>query len=354
METLWNSLCIIRLALSSDGHYCIIIVAEVNAEIANQNHPRHNGVALVALPTALLALEFPVSLSWKSLTFLDLRHNMLEGPLPPSICDSENLKYLLLAENKLNGTNSSMLGKFQGPIATSKTKLPFPKLRIFDISHNEFTGILPADLPKNFRAMTSLDSRKELEYIGNRFYYVDSVTLVMKGKEIEFVRVLKLFTAVDLSSNKFQSEIPKSIGNLISVRGNSMAAYKTNLSCILQPLPKSSSRTHYSSDLALCGFPLKDCGEIEAAQSPAKAETSQRNCFGILGWFPRESAVSGHCFGMVVGLCIGGLLFTGKPRWFLPSVAKDTHQWSRSGERMKDDLGLRERFRWHLAVYANL
>ena len=165
------------------------------------------------------------------LRILNLNGNQLEGPLPRSLINCKNLQVLDVGNNKICDAPPVWLetlpelhvlilksNRFQGPIATSKTKLPFPKLRIFDISHNEFTGILPADLPKNFRAMTSLDSRKELEYIGNRFYYVDSVTLVMKGKETEFVRVLKLFTAVDLSSNKFQSEIPKSIGNLISVR----------------------------------------------------------------------------------------------------------------------------------------
>ena len=41
--------------------------------------------------------------------------------------------------------------------------------------------------------------------------------MAIKGLKIEFVKILNTFTTIDLSSNKFQGEIPESIGNLNSL-----------------------------------------------------------------------------------------------------------------------------------------
>ncbi|XP_059310049.1 receptor like protein 21-like [Lycium ferocissimum] len=46
--------------------------------------------------------------------------------------------------------------KFYGPISASQTNFCFPKLRIFDLSHNEFSSSLSAKVFGNFRAMTRL------------------------------------------------------------------------------------------------------------------------------------------------------------------------------------------------------
>ncbi|CAL5390291.1 unnamed protein product [Camellia sinensis] len=51
------------------------------------------------------------------------------------------------------------------------------------------------------------------------YYYQDSVVVMMKGYEIEYSRILTVFSIIDLSSNKFQGEILKSIEKLNSLRG---------------------------------------------------------------------------------------------------------------------------------------
>ncbi|XP_059315381.1 receptor-like protein 32 [Lycium ferocissimum] len=48
--------------------------------------------------------------------------------------------------------------------------------------------------------------------------YEESVILVMKNQEIEFKRISKIFTIIDLSRNKFEGKIPEVIGNLNSLR----------------------------------------------------------------------------------------------------------------------------------------
>ncbi|CAA7032578.1 unnamed protein product [Microthlaspi erraticum] len=50
----------------------------------------------------------------------------------------------------------------------------------------------------------------EIEY----GYYHDSMVLMNKGVELELVRILKIYTAIDFSGNRFEGEIPSSIGLL--------------------------------------------------------------------------------------------------------------------------------------------
>ncbi|CAN4102013.1 unnamed protein product [Withania somnifera] len=49
-------------------------------------------------------------------------------------------------------------------------------------------------------------------------YYRDSVTVATKGLEYEIVRILYLYTVIDLSSNRFEGYIPNIMGDLIAVR----------------------------------------------------------------------------------------------------------------------------------------
>ncbi|XP_071932990.1 receptor-like protein 53 [Coffea arabica] len=252
-----------------------------------------------------LFLQCPFSYSWRSLTFLDLGSNLLEGPLPASLCNLEKLQYLLLSDNKLNGTIPHCFGnistqltvldlrrngfhgmipttfpernqlrnlglngnqlegplprslinckslevldvghnhitgpfpdwlgtlpelrvlilklnRLQGPIGNSSNKSSFQKLKILDISYNNFTGYVPAKMLENFQAMKKNDSEtSQRQYMGDGTYYLDSVTVIMKGQEYEVKRILTVFTTMDLSGNQFEGNIPKSIGGLDSLR----------------------------------------------------------------------------------------------------------------------------------------
>lgn len=54
-------------------------------------------------------------------------------------------------------------------------------------------------------------------YIPN-VYYRDSVTVTVKGKEHELVKILRIFTTIDFSFNNLQGVIPEAIGELKSLR----------------------------------------------------------------------------------------------------------------------------------------
>ncbi|XP_019096691.1 PREDICTED: receptor-like protein 12 [Camelina sativa] len=56
------------------------------------------------------------------------------------------------------------------------------------------------------------EDRSSVNYMGSSTYYQDSMVLMNKGVELELVRILTTYTALDFSGNKFEGEIPKSIG----------------------------------------------------------------------------------------------------------------------------------------------
>uniref|UniRef100_M4EZC1 Leucine-rich repeat-containing N-terminal plant-type domain-containing protein n=1 Tax=Brassica campestris TaxID=3711 RepID=M4EZC1_BRACM len=101
---------------------------------------------------------------------------------------------------------------FAGPIHQTS----FSKLRIVDISHNHFNGTLPSDYFVKWSAMSSLGTTYDQphEMYMRDYFYQDSTVLVNKGLEMELVRILKIYTALDFSGNKFEGEIPRSIGLL--------------------------------------------------------------------------------------------------------------------------------------------
>jgi hypothetical protein len=57
------------------------------------------------------------------------------------------------------------------------------------------------------------EDRFNEKYMGSGYYH-DSMVLMNKGLEMELVRILKIYTALDFSGNKFEGEIPRSIGLL--------------------------------------------------------------------------------------------------------------------------------------------
>ena len=130
-----------------------------------------------------------------------------------------NLQVLVLKSNK-----------FHGPIGNHNTSgVIFFQLRILDLSHNEFTGLLPRNYFENFNAMMINDEgRLEPHYMGESYMgesclcesslYQDSVVVTMKGLEIKLQRILTTFTTIDLSSNKFQGVIPEVLERLTILR----------------------------------------------------------------------------------------------------------------------------------------
>ncbi|XP_049409617.1 receptor-like protein Cf-9 homolog [Solanum stenotomum] len=95
----------------------------------------------------------------------------------------------------------------------------FPDLRIIDLSSNALSKDLPTSLFQHLKGMTTIDqTMKAPSSKGNRVYYQDSVVAVTKGLKLEVVKILSLYTVIDLSNNKFEGHIPSVLGDLIALR----------------------------------------------------------------------------------------------------------------------------------------
>ncbi|KAI3931503.1 hypothetical protein MKW92_048812 [Papaver armeniacum] len=150
------------------------------------------------------------------LNTVDLSNNRLQGRLPRSIVNCTGLEVLNVGNNRLTGTFPSWLG----------TQCNFSMLQIIDISSNKFSGILPKDCLSRWKAMIINKKEREwnqgnqiLQYNGKTgdMYYQPKVTITSKGVEVELVKILTIFTSIDLSNNRFEGGIPEIFGSLTAL-----------------------------------------------------------------------------------------------------------------------------------------
>ena len=318
-----------------------------------------------------------------SIRTLDFNTNQLEGLVPRSLIICKELEVLDLGNNKINGTFPHWLGalpklqvlvlrsnRFHGHIGFSKIISPFMSLKIIDLAHNDFEGDLPEMYFKSLKAIMNIDEGNTTrEYIGEH-YYQDSMMVTIKGLDHEFVKILNTFTTIDLSSNKFQGEIPECIGNLNSLRGLNLSHNDLrghiplsfrNLK-MLESLDLSSnklsgqipqqltsltflsflnlSQNHltgfipqgnqfgtfgndsYYKNTGLCGFPLSQrCTTDEIPYPSQEIEAKFESGFD---W---KITLMGYGCGLVIGLSLGCLIFvSGKPEWLVWIIDKNIHK----------------------------
>ncbi|KAK0585127.1 hypothetical protein LWI29_023746 [Acer saccharum] len=89
-------------------------------------------------------------------------------------------------------------------------------LQIIDLACNNFTGRLPQKGLTSWEAMMADEQKAQSQLKHLQFqmadenqHYQDAVTVTMIGLEVELVKILTLFTSIDLSSNNFQGPIPE-------------------------------------------------------------------------------------------------------------------------------------------------
>ena len=140
------------------------------------------------------------------LEVLNLGNNKLNDTFPFWLEPLPELRILVLQANR-----------FHGPIWDPHVNFGLSKLHVIDLSHNNFSGKLPSEFFQNWSAISRVTDKEKSQprYMGDgSSYYKDSMTIVSKGVEVELVKILTIFTIIDLSNNRFYGEIPDSVGNL--------------------------------------------------------------------------------------------------------------------------------------------
>ncbi|KAL4618729.1 hypothetical protein ACB092_06G032000 [Castanea dentata] len=327
---------------------------------------------------------------------IDISLNDIEGPITSDIKNAKSLAYLFAGNNRLSGELPAAIcnvlvlksNKFHGPIGNHNTSgVFFFKLRILDLSHNEFTGLLPRNYFEKFNAMMINDEgRLEPQYLGESYtgygckrqscQYQDSVVVTVKGLEIKLQRILTIFTTIDLSSNKFEGVIPEVLGRLIILRllnlsHNSLTGHipsslaklsalesldlssnsltgeiplqLTNLTFLamlnlsqnqlIGPIPQGKQfatfeNNSYDRNLGLCGFPLSSkCGTSELTQQAPPSIFQEDNDSLFASGFGWKAVLIGYGCGLLFGLAMGYVVFKiRKPIWlvrFIEGKEKD-------------------------------
>ncbi|KAL8195348.1 hypothetical protein R6Q57_025751 [Mikania cordata] len=309
---------------------------------------------------------------------LILNGNMLEGEVPRSLAKCQSMKILDLGNNCLNGTFPRWLGylqklrililgsnNLQGTIETpSAIEFLFPSLSFFDISSNGFVGRLPEKYFESFNAIKDVDKEPKTKMVN--ISGLPSYSIYIIEDDMQVLYSLNFIRGIDLSSNKFEEEIPNVIGNLRSlmvlnlsnnnlngqiprVLGNldnlelldlsrnqlkgeipQSLANLSYLSCLnlsqnhlVGHIPVGNqfstfSDDSYSGNLGLCGRPLEiNCEDLK---SPPKVEAKGGE------WIYVESVMLGLGFGTLLGVGFGyGMLSIGRPKWLNAIVDVGVH-----------------------------
>ncbi|XP_048600664.1 receptor-like protein 34 isoform X1 [Brassica napus] len=325
---------------------------------------------------------------FESLITLDVGHNQLTGKLPRTLIHSPYLEVLNVESNFINDTFPFWLSSlpqlkilvlrsnaFHGPVHHTS----FPKLQIIDISHNHFNGAFPSHYFVKWSAMSSLGTiyeKPDLMYMGDSYYH-DSVVLMNKGLEMKLERILKIYTALDFSGNKFEGEIARSIGllkelHVLNLSNNAFTGHipssMGNLTA-LESLDVSQNQlsgeipqalgslsflsymnfshnqltglvpggtqfrrlncTSFEDNKGLSGPSLDEiCRDIhtptphELLESEEEEEEEEEE---VLSWI---AAVIGVIPGMAFGWVIGYILFSRKPEWFMNPFVRNKRRRS--------------------------
>ncbi|PHT81968.1 hypothetical protein T459_14983 [Capsicum annuum] len=175
----------------------------------------------------ILPNTFRIGCTLKTFNF---HGNNLEGKIPQSLINCKQLEVLDVGDNHLNDTFPLWLGtqpmlkvlsmrsnKLHGSIRNLTTENLSPQLLILALFYNVFTGNLPMSLFLYLKAMRTIDQIMNAPRDKGYLYYQDSVAVVTKGFEREIVRILFLYTTVDLSNNKFEGSVPSILGDLVTL-----------------------------------------------------------------------------------------------------------------------------------------
>ncbi|KAK7343687.1 hypothetical protein VNO77_12625 [Canavalia gladiata] len=202
----------------------------------------------INLSSNKLSGVFPSSFgNLSSLTWLHLNKNSLQGRLPASLRNLKQLLILDVGENQLSGTIPSWTAdtfpslqilrlrqnKLNGSIPSQLCQLT--SLKILDLSRNRLEGSIPSCIG-NLRGMTLNKSSNQpnanlvpLPYNSSVAeapepeWYKEEVKEVMKGTELDYIKILKLVVNMDLSENNLVGSIPNEITWLTGLHGLNLA-----------------------------------------------------------------------------------------------------------------------------------
>ncbi|KAB2009225.1 hypothetical protein ES319_D10G152500v1 [Gossypium barbadense] len=341
----------------------MVLILRANRFYGPIKHLENNFPALDVLDIASNKFSGKLSIEFFQATHklrsLKINGNNLEGKLPRSLANCRNLELVKLPLLKVLILRSNRL---YGSIKFSGDGNAFPMLHILDLASNNFSSEVSIEFFQSLRGMMVIDGNKaKPSYVGDNFYYQDSVTLVNKGFEILYYKILTLLTCLNLSDNDFHGRILEEVQdlkslNVLNLSYNSLTELEsldlsqnslsrkiplqlTSLT-FLEVLNLSYNQldgsipqryqfgtflnNSYIGNTRLCGVPLtKKCNEVGSQMLPQK-EGEDSWIDGLSVW---KVMLMGYGCGLVIGFSIGyTVLNEFGNKW----IASFIRKWKRS------------------------
>ncbi|XP_009343486.3 receptor-like protein 7 [Pyrus x bretschneideri] len=328
-----------------------------------------------------------------SLKMVDLSFNRLQGKLPRTVANCTQLEFLNLGNNRISDSFPSWLGAlpvlralilrhngFHGIIGKPATTHEFPNLCIIDLSNNDFSGMLPTNYLENWNFMKFVGEANQTYFkvssIGNPhkiwYEYPYTITIVAKGVELKYLETPYLLRLIDLSSNRFEGEIPagiignlrglhflslsnnsltglipSSLGNLAALESldlsenqlsgripsnlvqlNFLAYFNVSHNRLWGPIPLGQQfdtflEDSYQENPGLCGKPLsKKCKDSESTKLPPPSILEEGEDSGFRFEFDWYVVLPGVISGLIVGVISGNTLANNKHEWFVEKFSR--------------------------------
>ncbi|PKI34105.1 hypothetical protein CRG98_045460 [Punica granatum] len=249
-----------------------------------EGFPRTCGLKTLDLSRNSLQGQIPQSLSnCMMLEVLDIGNNQIEGGFPCHLKNTTKMRVLVMRGNKLSG----QLG------CPDINNSPWDLLQIVDLASNDFSTLPPERCLRTWKAMQDNDGHDHLQlsFLGiSGLYYQDTVTVTVKGLTLELVKILKVFTSIDISENRISGQIPNALGTFKSLRLlnmnnltdnippaltnlNFLALLNLSYNRLMGLIPSGSQFATFGSSSyvgnMLCGKPLtKNCTNADRALVP--------------------------------------------------------------------------------------
>ncbi|GKV49588.1 hypothetical protein SLEP1_g56328 [Rubroshorea leprosula] len=338
------------------------------------------------------SFEGPIPTSWvagNNIKEIKLGQNNLQGKLPKSLTNCRMLEFLDLGNNHIRDTFPSWLGTlpnlkililhsngFYGPINVPKSDAWFPNLRIIDLSYNGFIGLLPIEYFKMWDAIANVDKANTVYWHTSDYFqlmdggiytnpYPYSMTITNKGVKMEYAKVLEIFSAIDLSCNKFEGEIldvigslkglqllnlsnnilvgpiPQALGDLKNLEAldlsqnkltgsiptqltqlNFLEVFNISHNQLTGTIPTGQQfdtfdNSSFYGNSGLCGLPLsRKCDDSKGLPPPSSTSKGNEDS-GLLAEFGWKTVALGYGCGFVVGVVIGNIVFARRHEWLM-------------------------------------